>query len=420
LGTSTTVSRALRYIAEGALDDGSVADLAARLGIGERHLRRLFLKHLGAAPLAVAQTQRVHFAKRMISETRLPMTRIAMDAGFASVRRFNAAVRKAYGRNSTMLRRVPARTPARPGTDDLLLRLAFRPPLPWTLMTDFLRARAVPGVEQVGPDVYRRSVTVEGRGGVVEVRCPDGGRYLELRVPAALSEGLGAIVAGARRLFDLGADPCEIAAQLGRDRALASRVARRPGVRVPGAWNAFEIAVRAIVGQQVTVQGATTIMGRLVEAYGTALPVGARNGVTSVFPTPARLAVARLDRLGMPRARAAAFGALARGVAAGSLRLEPSRGLDEAVAALCALPGVGPWTAHYIAMRALGEPDAFPEGDLGLRRALVRGRVVSARELARRAEAWRPWRAYAAMLLWTTAPKRAQSTPRLAACRGAR
>ncbi len=400
LGTSTTVSRALRYIAEGALDEGSVDELASRLGIGERHLRRLFIKHLGAAPLAVAQTQRVHFAKRLISETSLPMTQIAMDAGFSSVRRFNAAVQKAYRRNPTTLRRSKTRERIDGNTGDLTLRLAFRPPLPWDLIMDFLRLRAIPGVEHVGRDVYRRSVVVEDTPGIIEVHRPNGAPYLQLRVPSMLSGGLATIVADTRRLFDLGADPRQIAAHLTRDRVLARRVRRAPGLRVPGAWDGFEIAVRAIVGQQVTVKGATTIMGRLVESHGTLLPVSARNGVTRLFPTAARLARARLGRLGMPGARAEAIGTLARAVVSGDLRLDASEGLDATVTALSALPGIGPWTAHYIAMRVFGEPDAFPEGDLGLRRALARGRVVSTRELTKRAEAWRPWRAYAAMYLW--------------------
>jgi len=399
LGTSATVSRALRHIASGALDEGSVADLADRLGIGERHLRRLFLKHLGAAPLAVAQTQRVHFAKRLVVETALPMTQIALDAGFSSIRRFNAAMLRACGRSPTALRRGHRARAAGTRAGELVLRLPFRAPFPWEETIAFLAPRAIPGVEEVTPDAYRRSVVVDGVPGVVEVRPPAAGRYLALHVPGELAGGLARLVTAARRLFDLGADPHEIGTQLGRDRALARRVRRCPGLRVPGAWDGFEVAVRAILGQQVTVRGATTLIGRLVASLGTPLPEP-RGAVGRLFPAPERVADARLETIGLPRVRAEAVRALARAVAAGRLRLDASAGLEEAVAALVELPGVGPWTAHYVAMRALGEPDAFPAGDLGLRRALLRGRLASARELAARAEAWRPWRAYAAMYLW--------------------
>jgi AraC family transcriptional regulator, regulatory protein of adaptative response / DNA-3-methyladenine glycosylase II len=402
LGTSTTVSRALRYIAEGALDEGGVDDLAARLGIGERHLRRLFLRHLGVPPLAVAQTQRVHFAKRLIAETTLPMTRIAIDAGFSSIRRFNAAMRKAYSRSPSEIRRglgAARDQPARAG--HLVLRLPFRPPFSWDVLVDFLRLRAIPGVEHVDADAYRRTVAVDGTAATIEVRRPDAAAFLSLHVPIVLADGLFGIVARARRVFDLGADPREITLHLGRDPLLARRIARHAGLRVPGSWDPFETAVRAVVGQQVTVRGATTLIGRIVEAFGAPLPEPAHGGLTRLFPTAARLAAADLTRVGMPRARAEAIRALATAVADGALPLDGALGLERTVAALTRLPGIGPWTAHYIAMRALGEPDAFPDGDLGLRRALVRGRVVGARELAARAEAWRPWRAYAAMYLWT-------------------
>jgi AraC family transcriptional regulator of adaptative response / DNA-3-methyladenine glycosylase II len=398
-GTSAVVTRALRLVAEGALDRGSVAELAARVGTGERHLRRLFVEHVGAAPLAVAQTRRVHFAKQLLDETSLPVTAIAHAAGFASVRRFNAAMRAAWGTAPRALRRAPA--PAARGAA-VVLRLGYRPPFDADALLDYLARRAIPGVEEVADGAFRRSVAFERASGVIEVRPDPGAHQLQLHVPAALVPHVGAIAARVRRLFDLDADPAPIAAQLGRDPELARRLGERPGVRVAGAWSGFELAVRAILGQQVTVAGATTLAGRLAERLGEALaaPVG---GVQRLAPGPGALARADLASLGMPRARAEALRALARAALDGRLDLDGALDPDEAVRRLEALPGVGPWTAQYVALRALGVPDAFPASDLGLRRALAAGgRPLSARALEQRAEAWRPWRGYAAVLLWTT------------------
>ncbi|WP_437903520.1 AlkA N-terminal domain-containing protein [Sorangium sp. So ce327] len=415
LGTSALVSRALRLIAEGALDDEDAPALAARLGVGERHLRRLFLRHVGASPLAVAQTRRLLFAKKLLDETALSMTEVALSSGFSSVRRFNDAIRAAYERSPRELRRAVAKRGGggeggggeargrEGGAPDIALRLPFRPPLDWGALAGFLGARAIPGVESAGPGAYRRTVRVAGGHGVVEVRAAPGEPYLLARLRLPGTEGLIHCAERLRRLFDLGADPDAIAAHLGADPRLAPRVLAMPGVRVPGAWDGFELAVRAILGQQVSVRAATQLAGRLVERHGEplavrgGLPEGAE-GLRFVFPAPEALAAADLTDLGLPRARAATITALAARVASGEVALDASRGLDETVRALCAVPGVGAWTAHYIAMRALREPDAFPATDLGLRRALG---GVSGADLAAMAEAWRPWRAYAAVLLWT-------------------
>ncbi|WP_438015059.1 AlkA N-terminal domain-containing protein [Sorangium sp. So ce315] len=410
LGTSAVVSRALRLIAEGALDDADAPALAARLGVGERHLRRLFLRHVGASPLAVAQTRRLLFAKKLLDETALSMTKVALSSGFSSVRRFNDAIRAAYARTPRELRQAASRRAggaarAGGGAPDIALRLPFRPPLDWGALAGFLGARAIPGVESAGPGVYRRTVRVAGGHGVVEVRPVPGEPWLLARLRLPGTEGLIHCAERLRRLFDLGADPDAIAAHLGADPRLAPLLAAAPGVRVPGAWDGFELAVRAILGQQVSVRAATQLAGRLVARHGE--PLSLRGGLVSpdggeglryVFPAPEVLAAADLTDLGLPRARAATITALAARVAAGEVALDASRGLEETVRALVGVPGIGAWTAHYIAMRALREPDAFPATDLGLRRALG---GVSGADLLAMAEAWRPWRAYAAMLLWT-------------------
>jgi len=409
LGTSATVSRALRHIAAGGLDDGSVGDLADRLGVGERHLRRLFMEHLGASPIAVAQTRRIHFAKKLIDETDLPMTRIALDAGFASVRRFNSAIKNAYDRNPSALRRRSARTSSRP--ERLALKLPFREPFDWPLLLEFLALRAIPGVENVSDGVYRRTVRLGERTGVIEVSRPGEAPYLLLEVPVTFSPELVMIVERVRRLFDLGADPDDIDGQLAADPRLGGRIARRPGIRVPGAWDGFEMAVRGIIGQQVTVRGATTIVGRVVARHGEPLgedgETAGDNGhgvpaLTHVFPDAHRLADADLAGIGMPGGRARTIGRLAAEVAGNRISLAEPVGLDRSVDALTSLPGIGPWTAQYIAMRALAEPDAFPVGDVGVQRALGNAdRHATAKETTKRAEAWRPWRAYAVMYLWT-------------------
>lgn len=400
-GTATTVSRALRLIADGGPTD--LEALASRLGVGSRHLRRLFQRHVGASPVAVRQAQRLLLAKQLITDSRLPLADVALAAGFGSVRRFNAVIRATYGRPARDLRRAVG-----PGSPGLTLRLPFRPPYDWAGVLEFLVPRAIPGVEAVEDSVYRRSVSVDGARGFVEVRAASG-PFLLATIAVDRLPALAAVVARLRHVFDLDADPAAIAAHLARDPLLAPRVAGRPGLRVPGAWDAFELAVRAILGQQVSVAAATTLAGRLVAAHGTPLGVPAPAGVRSLFPSPAALADADLGPIGLPRARAAAIRALAAALVRDPALLDAAGDLDATVRRLATLPGIGPWTAEYIAMRALREPDAFPATDLGLLRAL--GATGS---LASRAERWRPWRAYAAMHLWlgeTLAPPAAAATP---------
>lgn len=397
LGTETTVSRALRLIAAGALDDGDVGALAERLGIGARHLARLFNRHLGAPPRAVAQTRRLLFAKKLIDETGMAMAAVACAAGFGSVRRFNAVFRACYGRAPGDLRRTARR---RDPSDGMRLRLAFRPPYDWPSLVGFLALRAIPGVERVTPDCYARTIALDGARGAIEVRPVPGAAQLELRVAGSEPGALIRVVERVRRIFDLGADPAEIAGHLGRDAALAPLVAARPGLRLPGAWHGFELAVRAILGQQVTVKGASTLAGRLVAAFGEAIE-GAGDGLSHLFPTAEALATADVAAIGMPEARARAIQGLARAVRDGRVGFDAALGLDRLTSELTALDGIGAWTAHYIAMRAGGEPDAFPATDLGLLRAAARlGIAGGVKGLTVRAEAWRPWRAYAAMHLW--------------------
>lgn len=395
-GGSALVARALHLIEEGILDRGSVDDLAERQHVSARQLRRLFREHLGASPLAVAQTRRVHFAKKLIDETALAMTDIAFIAGFSSVRRFNAVIQSVYHQTPTELRRARGRAAH---DDGITLRLAYRAPFRWDHMARFLADRTVEGVDALQDGVYRRVVVAGETAGVITVWPDPHADALLLHVPSPLAGELVGLVEAARRLFDLRADPAQIETVLSHDPVLAESLARvGPGLRVPGAWDRFETGVRAIIGQQVSVAGARTTAGKLVRQFGDRLPMPDGEPLRWRFPSPERLAEVDLAAAGlMPRQRAGAVRAFARAVADGSLRLETWPGLDDLVDTLLTLPGVGPWTAHYIALRAFGEPDAFPAGDLGLRRRL--GGLPEA-AITARADAWRPWRAYATVLLW--------------------
>jgi AraC family transcriptional regulator, regulatory protein of adaptative response / DNA-3-methyladenine glycosylase II len=400
-GTETTVARALRLIDEGWLDRDGVDELSARLGVGARHLGRLFQRHLGASPVQVAQTRRLHLAKKLLDETELSMTAIAEASGYGSLRRFNEAMRATYDRSPSALRkhRRAGRAPAA-----LELRLSYRPPLDFDALLEFYANRAIPGVETVDAGVYRRTIAFAETHGSIGVRPLPGGRELELAVEFPEAAALASIVSRVRRLFDLDADPMTIERDLRRDPALEPSVAARPGLRVPGAWEGFELLVRAIVGQAITVAGARTILGRIVERCGARID-GAPPGQNRIFPPAQVLARADLTGLGLSAARAATIRRLAAAVAEARLELEAPRDLGAIVGELRAYEGVGPWTAEYVALRACAHPDAFPAGDLGLCRGaerafgLERG-SLTARALERRSQVWRPWRAYAAQHLW--------------------
>ncbi len=405
-GTSNTVSRALALIETGALDEDDVDSLAGRLGVGERHLRRLFRQHLGASPVAVAQTRRVLLAKQLIHQTRMPMTEVALASGFGSLRRFNETFQQLYDRPPSALRRGTGVVEASGGGGAVCLMLPYRPPYDWDSLVAFLAMRAIPGIEVVTPRRYARTIGLGGQSGILTVE-PAAGDRLRASIRFPRLEALPTIIARIRSVFDLAADPAAIASHLGADPVLAPMVAARPGLRVPGAWDGFELAVRAILGQQITVVAATKLAGRIVEAWGEPLPdtlAGSITGLSHVFPTPAVLANADIAALGMPRSRGAALNGLAGAVRDDPKLFDPQRGLDEAIAQLKGLAGVGEWTAQYIAMRQLREPDAFPAADVGLMRALAEpdGTRPTPAELVDRAERWRPWRAYAALHLWTS------------------
>jgi len=402
-GTSNTVSRALGLIELGALDDGDVDALAGRLGVGGRQLRRLFRAHLGASPIAVAQTRRVLLAKQLIHETHLPMTEIAFASGFGSIRRFNETFRELFGRSPRELRRAAAPEFSEADSGELVLLLRYHPPYDWQAMIAFLRRRAIAGIEHVTDRRYARSVQLDGLTGSVTVE-PAHGHALRATVRFPKLSALPAIIARLRRVFDLGADPLAIAAHLAKDPALAPLVKARPGLRVPGAWDGFELAIRAVLGQQITVAAAAGLAGRMVAAYGERLSLTGDH-LTHVFPRPETIAAADLAALGMPKSRAASLSAVAAAAVADRRLFDANCGLDDAVKRLRAIRGVGEWTAQYIALRQLREPDAFPAADLGLLRAIAgrEGRRHSSSELLSRADAWRPWRAYAAQHLWAAA-----------------
>jgi AraC family transcriptional regulator of adaptative response / DNA-3-methyladenine glycosylase II len=379
------------------LDETSLPELARRVGVGERHLRRLFADELGTSPLEVAATRRLLFAKKLLTETALPITAIAPAAGYASLRRFNAAFLETYGKAPRDIRRSLAGSAT---TDELALRLPFRPPYDFAHLLWFLEKRVIPGVEIVDGTSYRRSFVAAGSPGWLSVSPIDGESALALRVHHAKPSALGEIVARVRRMFDVDADPLAINAPLRRDALLKPLVKRWPGQRLPNAWDGFELAVRAILGQQVSVAAARTLAARIAAKHGTPYAEGAAVGLGALFPEPEALADAPLEAIGIMRARADAIRTLARAVVDGRVHFRTEQTLAAFEDSLVALPGIGPWTAHYVAMRALGQPDAFPAADLILRRAAGRGETLSTRATEAMSEAWRPWRAYAVMLLW--------------------
>lgn len=404
-GSSNTVARALRLIEAGALDEADMATLAERLGIGERQLRRLFRQHLGASPVSIAQTRRILLAKQLIHDTRLPMTEVAAAAGFGSLRRFNETFQQLFRRPPKAIRRAGITAESAGTSGAVAVKLGYRPPYDWEAILSFLRARAIPGIEAVSGMRYARTIAIGDGRGLLTVE-PAEGNCLRVTVRSPDLRNLPAIIARARRVFDLAADPVAIGAHLSRDPLLAPRVAARPGLRVPGAWDGFELAVRAILGQQITVAAATKLAGKLVSAYGEKIadPAALDLGLTHVFPTPQQLAAVDLAALAMPRARRTALAALAAAVAADPQIFGPRRSLEEAIRQLRSLAGIGEWTAQYIAMRELREPDAFPAADIGLLRAMSAGSGVrpSPAALLAHAEQWRPWRAYAALHLWAS------------------
>ena len=400
-GTSAIVRRALRLIDEGILDGSSVDDLAGKLGVGPRHLDRLFVQHLGATPIVLAQTRRLHFAKRLLDETNLPISEVALAAGFGSLRRFNSVFRKTYKRAPRDLRRRTHSGAGRHPAGTVILKLAFRPPYDLARVLAFLRARAIPGVEHVDATSYSRTVRTGNGEATVRVGLMEGENALELQVTGAVPADLFELSFAARRVFDVSADPAQVVEAFRSDPILGPWVTRSPGLRIPGAWDPFECAVRAILGQQISVAGARTLATRLVERMGTRIESAAPD-LTTLFPSPRAIAEGDLGGLGLTKARIASIQGLARAVVA--RQIDFAAATDEIIDALTQISGLGPWTAQYVALRALGDPDAFPASDLILRRAAGGGNgALSEAELESRAEAWRPWRGYAATYLWDAA-----------------
>lgn len=391
-------------IASGALNQGSVEDLASKVGLSSRQLRRVMLQEFGVSPIALAQTQRLLFAKKLLQETTLPMTEVAYAAGFGSLRRFNACFEQAYHMTPLSIRRA-RRSPAVQG-EGLKLRLAYRPPYAWSTLLAYLKGRAMPGLEHIDLEQqsYQRAVCVAGQIGWIRVKHLPDSRQLSLEVASNMSNILMPLLAKVRSQFDLEANPTVIAAHLEADPLLQAQMARTPGLRVPGAFDAFELGIRAILGQQVSVAGATTVSGRLVRAFGEAVETPWPE-VSMRFPLPQTLAAASIEeiaKIGIPKTRAATIQGFASFAAAGGLDMPPGASLEECVARLKQLPGIGEWTAQYIAMRALRIPNAFPAGDLGLQKAAAMAPETRCgeKQLLARSQAWSPWRSYAALLLW--------------------
>ena len=401
--TTRLAQAAASMMEDRTLDQEGLDSLAARLNITDRHLRRAFGAEFGVSPVEFAQTQRLLLAKRLLTDTALPVTEVAFASGFGSVRRFNALFKQRYRLRPSQLRVTRRSAPSPAAARDVLnFELSFRPPFDWPAATAFLAARAIPGVEAVEAGIYRRTarIAVEDTEhlGWISVEMSPRKPTLRVAVSASLAKALPPVLSRVKALMDLACHPADVAQALG---ALAKR---RPGLRVPGAFDGFEMAVRAILGQQVTVAAARTVAGRFAASFGDRIETPVTS-LTTLFPTATRVAAlspAQIARLGMPGARARTIVALARAVADGRLALVPNADIEATLEALRALPGVGEWTAQYIAMRALSWPDAFPHTDLGVMKAL--GETDTRRVLAA-GEAWRPWRAYAVMHLWQSQTK---------------
>jgi AraC family transcriptional regulator of adaptative response / DNA-3-methyladenine glycosylase II len=394
-------------IAAGALNEameedepgGALERLAVEIGLSSRQVRRIMLRHFGVTPVELAQTQRLLFAKKLLQETRLPMPEVAFASGFRSVRRFNALFASRYRMAPGTLRRT-AGEQSPPGM--LTLRLAYRPPYAWEPILRYFALRGIPGVEAVLPDAdgsYVRSVSLGGHSGWLRIAHLPRHCQLQLDADPALAPVLMPLLARVRAQFDLDANPAAIEAHLSDDPLLAAAISNAPGLRLPGAFDIFELAVRAVLGQQISVAGATTLAGRLALLFGeqAATPFAM---VSRHFPGAAKLAGVPVDAIaavGLPRARANTILELARFAASGGLRMAPGTMQSQTTEKLKQVPGIGEWTAQYIAMRGLRHPDAFPAGDLGLRKA---AQACTERALLARAEPWSPWRGYAAMLLW--------------------
>jgi AraC family transcriptional regulator of adaptative response / DNA-3-methyladenine glycosylase II len=399
----------MRLIADGVVDRDGVTGLAARLGYSERQLRRLLIAELGAGPIALARAQRAQTARILTETTDLPLSHVAFAAGFASIRQFNATMQEIFDTSPTQLREKATRRRDRTATPAgvVRLRLPFRPPLDYDRMLAFLAVRAIPGVEEVTGGTYARTVNLPNGQGIIRLSHPSPGTgYIDCELVLDDLRDLTTAVQRCRRLLDLDADPETISGFLSSDPVLGPLVRSCPGRRSPGHVDGDELAMRAVLGQQVSVAAARRLGARLVVAYGKPLsrPEG---GLTHLFPDAATIAAADPAGLPMPRTRAAALVNLAAALASRQISLDPGAERDRAAAQLQSLPGIGPWTASYVAMRALSDPDAFLDSDVGVRAGLARLGVAadlmrSPRATAALARSWRPWRSYAVHHLWAS------------------
>lgn len=386
---SRLASLAVNRIEDGALADLGIEDLSVEMGISSRHLRRVIEAEFGVAPIQIAQTQRLLLAKRLLTDTDLPITEIAFASGFSSVRRFNAVFLERYKLNPSQLRKSIGEHK----NPSLICEVAYRPPFDFKGLLHFLAMRACPGVEAVQDDAYLRTVSIGKHSGWIAIRQNVNKNTLAVEISSTLAPVLLSVMARCKRLMDTQAEPAVIAASLGE---LADG---REGLRVPGAFNGFELALRAVLGQQVSVKAASTLHGRIARRIGTAIetPFQSLNCLPPSAEALAKLEDSAFEGLGITGARIASILALARAVDSGFLSLEPGMDPEQTSAKLKSLPGIGEWTAQYIAMRALAWPDAFPASDLGIKKALG---LKGEKQVIERAERWRPWRSYAAMHLW--------------------
>lgn len=401
-GSSWKVSRAVQLIDQGYLDDGTVEDLANEIRVGSRQLARLFKKHIGASPTKVAQTRRLHFAKKLIDETSLPLSEICFASGFGSLRRFNAVFIKIYSRSPGELRGVRKNQSSKShkGSEVIELTLFFRPPFDWKALLAFLAYRHIPGVEHVTENSYARTISVEGISGDLRVEFTEGSTQLKVQINFPESRQLYHIIDQVRTIFDLRADGEKIESFLAKDEILRPIVKKHSGLRVPGCWNGFEVAVRAVLGQQVTVKAATTLVGRLAMRNGQKYSCD-NPELNRIFPTPKVLITADLNDMGIVGQRITAIKQIAEMVERDDLIIDCTTATECFVEKICSIKGIGEWTAYYIAMRALSDPDAFPYSDLILCRAATKpGDALTPKQLLLLSEAWKPWRAYSVILLW--------------------
>lgn len=409
LSVSETVQHALQMIEHEGGDGQKVDDIAEHLGISSRHLRRTFQQQLHVSPSQVITTKRVQMAKKLINETQLTMSQIAMSSGFPNTRQFNAEIKKTYHKTPSALRKGTKGSDA--NASILMIKLAYRPPFNWQQIEKYFQPRLIDGVEQFSEGVYRRVLKLDDQYGIIRIGKTGSSHNLILEVPGIFWRHLPKIIQKSRELFDLDSDPQGVEEYLSSDNNLLKTIKLKPGIRILGAWSFFELSLRTIIGQQVTVVGAATITRRLVEKNGEPLPKKFLTSMTAneesihcLFPTAEHLVNANLSNIGLTTRRIETIKRFSEAYLRGDFQITPPVDTNKVMACLTSIKGIGPWTANYIAMRALRDPDAFPAADLGLVKAYsqIKGEKITAAELLEISEQWRPWRGYAAMYLWNS------------------